>query len=279
MKILCYLFVMLLSLSGFGASAEDIRFDTPITLTVNDTFIKSDTEPFLHEGTTYVPIRFVSLALGAESVTWDAEQGKASISCEGKTIAFYTNKKGAYVNGVYTPVAGGIKLVGDRIYVPVRFVAETFGCTVDWIYASYTVNISKEGVSVPEELVGSRSYTDDETYWLSKIIHAESRGEPMHGKIGVGNTILNRVESREYPNTIYGVIFDRNHGVQFSPVSDGSIYQTPHGDSIVAAKRALRGENVVGESLFFLNPRKASNHWIIKNRAFYKTIANHDFYL
>ena len=41
-------------------------------------------------------------------------------------------------------------------------------------------------------------------------------GEPMKGKIAVGNVVLNRVRSSAYPNTIYGVIFDKRFGIQFA---------------------------------------------------------------
>lgn len=261
------------------SASDDIRFDTPITMTVNDTFIKMDTRPFLHQGLTYVPVRFVSEALGADSVEWDSKKNTAIILSGGKTIEIPKGKKGAYVNGRYVPISGGVQLVSGRVFVPVRFVSEQMDCTVEWVYDTYTVAIEKEGVTVPAGLVGERGYSDDEIYWLSKIIHAESRGEPMQGKIAVGNVVLNRVESKDYPNSIYGVIFDRNHGTQFSPVINGSIYHTPFGDSIIAAKRALEGENKAGESLFFLNPKKAQSLWIPKNRPYYTTIANHDFYL
>ncbi len=278
----CILFVLLTlllaSLAPVSAS-EDINFDTPITLTVNDTLIKMDTEPFLYRGTTFVPVRFVSEAIGAHSVTWDSATDTAVIQHEGKTIRLPKGKNGGYVNGTYVAVENGIQLVDDRLFVPVRFVSEQLDCQVDWIYETYTVDITKAGITVPAALVGSRSYTDDEIYWLSKIIHAESRGEPMNGKIAVGNVILNRVASTAYPNTIYGVIFDRRHGVQFSPVLDGSIYHDPYGDSIIAAKRALSGEDVAGESLFFLNPKTAQSLWIPNNRPFFMSIANHDFYL
>ncbi len=278
----CVLFVILLILlqNIMPATAKaDINFDTPITMTVNKTLIRMDTEPFLYEGTTFVPIRFVSHAIGADEVTWDEKTATALIRYGAKTIQLPKDKQYALVNGKKVSVPEGTKLVSNRIYVPVRFVSEQLGCQVDWVKETYTVNIQKPGVTVPEELVGYRSYTDDEIYWLSKIIHAESRGEPMRGKIGVGNVILNRVKSKDYPNTIYGVIFDRKHGVQFSPVLDGSIYHTPYGDSVIAAKRALSGENVVGASLFFLNPITATNHWIPNSRPFYTAIANHHFYL
>ena len=101
----------------------------------------------------------------------------------------------------------------------------------------------------------------------------------MEGKIAVANVVLNRVKSKDYPNTIYGVIFDRNHGVQFTPVLDGSIYLTPLGDSVIAAKRALEGENPIGNCLFFLNPQTAESKWILNNRPYFTTIDNHAFYL
>ena len=280
-KILMFLccVISVITMSTYvGAAKEDVNFDTPICLTVNNAYLKMDSEPFLFDGFTFVPIRFVSEALGAE-VNWNAEKKSAIIENSGTNIELTAGKKYAYVSGKKVPVGHSVKLVNDRTYVPVRFVSESLGCDVGWDSTSYTVEIYKDGAVVNQNLIGKRGYSDDEIYWLSKIIHAESKGEPMEGKIAVGNVVLNRVKSKMFPNTIYGVIFDRNHGTQFSPVLDGSIYQTPLGDSIVAAKRALRGESKVSGSLYFLNPRIATSSWIVKNRVFHKTIANHDFYL
>ncbi|MBR7163396.1 MAG: cell wall hydrolase [Clostridia bacterium] len=277
--LLIALFLMLAITPANASASIDINFDTPITLTVNNTLIKTDTDPFLYQGSTFVPIRFISEALGADSVEWNGAKNEAVIVYGEKIIRLPKGKKGGYINDRYVTIPSGVQLVNNRIYVPVRFVSEELDCQVNWIYETYTVDIRKKGVVVPHELVGKRSYTDDEIYWLSKIIHAESQGEPMTGKIAVGNVVLNRVESRDYPNTIYGVIFDKNHGVQFSPVLNGTIYHTPYGDSIIAAKRALEGESHAGESLFFLNPRISENFWIPKNRTYFTTIANHDFYL
>ena len=119
---------------------------------------------------------------------------------------------------------------------------------------------------------------DDSVYWLSRIIEAEAGGEPFKGKVAVGEVILNRVESNEFPNTIWGVIFDDKFGIQFEPVANGTIYNTPSSESIEAAKVALSGSNYIGDCLYFLNPKIASSNWIVKNRKFYTTIAKHDFY-
>ena len=125
----------------------------------------------------------------------------------------------------------------------------------------------------------ANSYNQDEVYWLSRIVHAEAEGESYQGKVAVANTILNRVESSEYPNTIYGVIFDTKYGVQYTPVANGKIYNTPGAESIKAAKAALEGYNNVGNSLFFYNPKKSQSSWIKNNRTYYTTIGNHNFHL
>lgn len=122
-------------------------------------------------------------------------------------------------------------------------------------------------------------YNEEDLYWLSRIVYAESRGESYEGKLAVANCVLNRVKSSIYPNTVYGVIFDRNYGVQYQPVANGTIYNTPDEDSIKAAKEALGGKNIIGECLFFFNPVTAQNFWISENREYYTTIGNHAFYL
>ena len=64
----------------------------------------------------------------------------------------------------------------------------------------------------PKETV--KSYDDHDLYWLSRLIEAEASGEGYIGKVAVGNCVLNRVLSKDYPNNVVKVIFDRNYGVQ-----------------------------------------------------------------
>ena len=122
-------------------------------------------------------------------------------------------------------------------------------------------------------------YREDEVYWLSKIISAESAGETLLGQIAVGDVILNRVKSPLFPATIYGVIFDRKYGVQFSPTLDGRIYLDPTYTATLAAKICLEGVSLSDDAIYFLNPRAAQSSWIVNNRPYAYTIGNHDFYL
>ena len=77
----------------------------------------------------------------------------------------------------------------------------------------------------------------------------------------------------------YPLIFDKKYSVQFEPVLNGSIYNTPCEESVTAAKLSMTNPSSIGTCLYFFNPSIASSSWIEKNRVFYKKIGNHDFYL
>lgn len=121
-------------------------------------------------------------------------------------------------------------------------------------------------------------YGYEDLYWLSRIISAESRGEPFIGQLAVGTVVINRTGSKYYPDTIYGVIFDRVGGVQFTPASTGSVYREPTESSILAAKLCLEGFSLDEGILFFFNSKLAAGSWITSNRTYTMTVGQHDFY-
>lgn len=254
-----------------------------LSIKVNNKYVSCDVEPFIKDGTTYVPIRFIADALNVESVSWDKDSKSVTIINSGSTIVLFANQNYVYVNNIYRSLANNALLVNGRTFVPIRFVSEILGANVNWDDENYTVSISISSSDSTSSSVSSNSgYTsadEDAVYWLSKIIEAEASGEPFSGKVAVGEVILNRVKSEDFPNTIWEVIFDNKFGIQFEPVANGSIYNTPSAESIKAAKTALDGSNYVSNCLYFLNPRIASSNWISKNRQYYTTISQHDFYV
>ena len=170
---------------------------------------------------------------------------------------------------------GAFLLESGRTLVPVRVLAQALGAEVDWDSATGAVTVtSGDGAILNEHDV----YDPDGLYWLSRIISAESQGEPLTGKVGVGNVILNRVDHADFPDSIYGVIFDSRWGGQFEPVQNGTVYADPTAESVIAAKLVLEGADTVGDSLYFLAPALAGNHWIMENRDYVATIGAHAFY-
>ena len=260
------------------ASAADASV-APVCITVNSHYIKTDTPAYLKNDYTMVPIRAVSDALCADSVSWNASSETATITKNGTVLSIKNRTKTALVNQKKVQMDTGSVIRNNRLFVPLRFVAETFNVSVSWDKNTYTANLSSPEISVPPKMIESAKYKEDDLYWLSRIVNAESQGEPMEGKIAVANVVLNRVNSPLFDNTIYQVIFDKKYGIQFTPTANGTIYHTPTSESIIAAKRALLGENTAGNSLYFLNPTISTSFWITENRPFYRTIGNHDFYL
>lgn len=232
-------------------------------------------EAAIIDDVTYVPLRAFSELMGAESVEWDAKSRTATVKKYNMTAKIKENSSYIEASGRYFKLTSPLKNINDRIFLPIRVASKLFSTEVDWDSNTRTVVLK----STNKDFVrGSDFYSEKDLYWLSRIISAEAKGEPLAGKIAVGNVVLNRVESKNYPDTVYGVIFDRKHGTQFSPVSIGTIYEKPTDESVIAAKICLEGYSVSDAVLFFMNPRIATNNWISKNRPFAFSIGNHDFY-
>lgn len=232
-------------------------------------------EAAILDSVTYVPLRSFSELFSADDISWNqythtATVKKGSTDINIKSNMYYIEAEGRYF---YSP--SPTRNIDDRIFVPIRIIAKALCVEVEWDAVRRTVMLEDSGRSLP---AASDFYNANDLYWLSRIISAESAGEPLIGKIAVGNVVLNRKESRSYPNTVYGVIFDRKGGTQFTPAATGTIYKEPNAESIIAAKICLEGYSVDEAILFFMNPRIATNNWISKNRPFAFRIANHDFY-
>lgn len=271
-------FALGLGLLGAKASTENIR-SVPISVSVNNQFVAVEDASFNYKGVAYGPLRAIAESMGADSLVWDSATSSAKINIDNKNIKVTNGSSTIYVNSVARNITYPAVLNEGKLSLPIGIIVDILGGQCNWEKSTMHMQIYKKGCTVPQQHKYNRSYSEDDVVWLSKIINAESGGESLTGKIAVGNVVLNRVKSSEYPNTIYGVIFDKNHGVQFEPVINGSVYNTPSYDSILAAKMALEGTSHVGNSLFFCNPVTSTNSWIKNNRPFYSMIGNHAFYL
>lgn len=116
---------------------------------------------------------------------------------------------------------------------------------------------------------------NNEAELLSRIVHAESKGEPYLGQVAVAAVILNRVDNPDFPNTLAGVIYQPG---AFEPVSNGTINQAVPKDSNArrAAQEALNGYDPTGGCLYFYNPSTSTSKWIW-SKTIVKKIGKHNF--
>ena len=262
------------------ASAESVSRAIPagarrINLNVNGRSVLGG-RVFNLGGVTYVPMFAFADWLGNFTYSYNRTTATARVSGENLEIAAHAGDLYIEANDRYFYTGREVIQVNGEIYVPILPMTKALNSRVAWRDDINGFYVSSGDTRRLKS--GAQVYNADAVYWLARIISAEAKGESMNGKIAVGNVILNRVRSAAFPNTIYGVIFDRKYGVQFAPVSNGTIYQTPTVDSIIAAKICLEGYSLSGDILYFVNPRKAPNSWISRSRPYAFTVGNHAFY-
>ncbi len=96
----------------------------------------------LDEGYTFVPVRGVAEALGAD-VDWDDENYCAVIEKDGVEIVIPIDNDYAYVDREPYLLDSPSRLVNGRTMVPLRFIAERLDCEVDWDGDTRTVIITE----------------------------------------------------------------------------------------------------------------------------------------
>ena len=224
---------------------------------------------------TYVPLRrFCSLFADCR-ITWNSTTNTATVKTDDLTLIAQTGALYITANGHYYYTVEKILNLGGTLYAPIRPITRAFAAELSWNAAARAVEVT---TPVGTAAVPWANYNADDVYWLSRIISAEAGGEPFKGQIAVGNVVLNRRASSQYPNTIYGVIFDRKYGTQFTPAASGTIYNKPTASATIAAKICLEGYTLSDEILFFYNPKIATTNWIDRARPYAFTIGDHKFY-
>ena len=131
-----------------GTTTIELRVDD-IFYTANGQGREMDAPPVSINGRTLLPIRYVAEPLGA-SVGWDAGEQKATVTLDGRVIELWIGNNRAVVDGHEEMIDPGnpevvpIVLPPGRTMLPLRFVAETLGCEVDWDGPTKTVTVTSK---------------------------------------------------------------------------------------------------------------------------------------
>ncbi len=268
----------LLTASAVGVAAQEppVNPDSPQTEYVS---VYVDEVPYkgravLYQDTTYVDLYTFAPALYDVSLQWDSAAGATLL---GTDILIRAVPGENYIIANERVLWCPAGVMGDRnaLYVPLRVAAKAFGAEVHWNAEEFAAYVTAGTAPLQH---GSEFYDEAELYWMSRIIYAEAGAEPFLGQLAVGNVVLNRTRSEIFPDTIYGVIFDRKYGVQFTPTENGRIYCVPSEKSILAAKACLEGYTVSEEILYFIYEDLATNFWVPNNCTYVMGIGCHDFY-
>ena len=149
------------------------QFDDLTYVQLNDKILGFDQPPVMEDDRTFVPMRFLFEQMGAE-VTWDeanqaatatinasalgaeaaSATGRATLSNSDigfpnlakteKSVTFSVDNTTATVNGATATMDVPARLINDQTFVPLRFLSENLGYTVDWDEATNTAIITTE---------------------------------------------------------------------------------------------------------------------------------------
>lgn len=122
--------------------------------------------------------------------------------------------------------------------------------------------------------IQAATISDSDANILCKIAMAEAEDQGVKGMALVMNVVMNRVNSKAWPNTVEGVVFQKG---QFTPVSNGRYYKmTPSAASKEALQWVRNGWDESQGAMYFC--ANGSSAWHANNLTYLFTYKGHTFY-
>ena len=123
---------------------------------VNDQLpgVDMDVAPFIQDGRTFVPVRYLANALGVtdSNIEWDSVARQVYLKSNISTVTLVIGQAKITTNGRTKAIDVAPLIKSDRTFLPARYVAEALGFTVDWddankVVVCYPSNTAKPDIS------------------------------------------------------------------------------------------------------------------------------------
>lgn len=198
-------------------------------------------------------------SLAATIIKGDTVENIKAVQTRLKQLGYYKKS----VDGVW----------GSGSASALKSFQKDYGLTADGVVGARTERALGITLSGGSSGGGTSGVSQSDLDLLARCVYGEARGEPYVGQVAVAAVVLNRVESKSFPNSIAGVIYQSG---AFTAVSDGQINLSPNDVAYNAARDALNGYDPTNGCLYYYNPATATSKWIwgltVKLR-----IGNHSF--
>lgn len=102
-----------------------------ITINIQGSSYSVQSQPFIRNGTVYIPLREVSNGLSS-AVTWNSQNKQITISQPGQKIVMMLGKTTATRNNKEVKLANPPIIRDNQVYVSIRSVAELMQAKVNW---------------------------------------------------------------------------------------------------------------------------------------------------
>jgi len=152
---------------------------TDIKVILNEKNLTFQTAPFIENGRTLVPLRVIFEALNSK-VTWDANTNTVFAAKDNRIIELQIGNSNAVVDGAKIVLETPPQLIKGSTFVPLRFVSESLGASVEWDSDSNTVKItdtdqkSTDSSDIRFSDVGNTEYGT----WTANIEASPSKWQP-----------------------------------------------------------------------------------------------------
>ncbi len=128
-----------ISMCAVLAIAQPAIAQNEVAIVVNGSQIQFDQPPIERAGRVFVPLRGVFERLGA-TVVYD--NGTINATGNGRNVSLRIGSNQATVNGQTQNLDDAPFIVGSSTLVPLRFIAQALGASVDWNNNTSTVTIT-----------------------------------------------------------------------------------------------------------------------------------------
>lgn len=123
------------------AASVQVHCEEDVKVMLDGVKLNFDVPPQIIDDRTFVPLRVIFEAMGAE-VDWDGDARKVTASNGETTVEMVIDNTVMTVNGKEIILDVPPQIVEDRTLVPARAVAESFGAEVTWMGDTRTVIIT-----------------------------------------------------------------------------------------------------------------------------------------
>jgi len=158
-KIVALVLSLLLVMSVTFVDAAQIYYDDSwhtyegniFTLKVDGKTINCEVPPIVFDDYSVVPARDVFEAMGA-TVDWNAVNQKVTVKYDDTKVEVFINKRAVKVNNVEKTAPIPAKLINGKTMIPVRFVSEALGFSVDFDSSTDTILITTKTTTQKPEV-------------------------------------------------------------------------------------------------------------------------------
>ena len=173
----------------FAFSCMQIFANSEISLYINGTRLSCDVAPQIVNDRTLCPTRAIFDAFGA-SVEWNDAKKQVLIKKDGSEILLTVGSETAYVNEQKVTLDCAPTIISDRCMVPIRFISETLGCTVNWEEKTKSVYIIYEEKNNEQLLISDIKLAKNDVDKCVFEIKYNGKTEPKTFLLSYSNCIV-----------------------------------------------------------------------------------------